>query len=58
MLFNVMHISGNPRIIHRDIKPSNILLDYNYEARVNGIPLIQCLLLFAPFPSKSKYSYF
>ena len=55
----IMHISGNPRIIHRDIKPSNILLDDNYEARVNAIPLIQCLLLFAPLIiSKSKYSYF
>lgn len=33
-LFNLVHITGHPRIIHRDIKSSNILLDNNFEARV------------------------
>jgi len=55
MLFYVMRISGNPRIIHRDIKSSNILLDFNFEAKVSVILRTYSKFdsLFYLYPSKS-----
>ena len=31
-----LHEDCNPTIIHRDIKSSNILLDFNFEVKVNN----------------------
>jgi len=56
ILLNVIHISGNPRIIHRDIKSSNILLDFNYEAKVSVILLIQSLIVCSIMSIQILYS--